>query len=156
MKAVILAAGQGKRISSEFSLPKPLVSLFSLSLIERVILSAKKAGVKNFVVVLGWMAEKIKSKLGDGKKYGVKIEYVFNKEFKEKENGYSLFLAKDFFKKGEKFLVLMSDHIFDWRILKELLEKKDSLKENEAYLVVFIKISQGIFIIFHLLSKHSF
>jgi len=136
MKAVILAAGQGKRISSEFSLPKPLVSLFSLSLIERVILSAKKAGVKNFVVVLGWMAEKIKSKLGDGKKYGVKIEYVFNKEFKEKENGYSLFLAKDFFKKGEKFLVLMSDHIFDWRILKELLEKKDSLKENEAYLVV--------------------
>ncbi len=136
MKAVILAAGQGKRISSEFSLPKPLVSLFSLSLIERVILSAKKAGVENFVVVLGWMEEKIKSKLGDGKKYGVKIEYVFNKEFKEKENGYSLFLAKDFFKKGEKFLVLMSDHIFDWRILKELLEKKDYLKENEAYLVV--------------------
>lgn len=136
MKAVILAAGQGKRISSEFSLPKPLVSLFSLSLIERVILSAKKAGVKDFVVVLGWMGEKIKSKLGDGKKYGVKIEYVFNKEFKEKENGYSLFLAKDFFKKEEKFLVLMSDHIFDWRVIKELLEKKDSLKENEAYLVV--------------------
>ena len=44
MKALIIASGRGKRIKNFFS-PKPLIPLLGLTLIERVILTAKKAGI---------------------------------------------------------------------------------------------------------------
>ena len=54
MKALIIAAGEGKRIRDvSKNLPKPLTPLLGLSLIERVILSAKSAGINDFVIVLG-------------------------------------------------------------------------------------------------------
>ncbi|MHA1829319.1 MAG: NTP transferase domain-containing protein, partial [Candidatus Heimdallarchaeaceae archaeon] len=52
MKAVIIAAGQGSRLSKiRQSKPKPLVSLLGVPLIQRVILSAKKAGIDDFIIV---------------------------------------------------------------------------------------------------------
>ena len=50
MKAVILAAGKGERLSQgegKSKLPKPLIPLLWLSLIERTILSAKESGKIN-------------------------------------------------------------------------------------------------------------
>ena len=47
MKALILAAGMGTRLRP-IGDTKPLVTLLGLSLIERVILTAKKSGIKEF------------------------------------------------------------------------------------------------------------
>jgi len=46
LKALILAAGEGKRIRV-IGDSKPLVSLLGLRLIERAILTAKKSGIKD-------------------------------------------------------------------------------------------------------------
>ena len=54
---VILAAGQGSRIRTNGQeLPKPLVDVGGLPLLKRSILTAKKAGVERFVVILGYEA----------------------------------------------------------------------------------------------------
>jgi CDP-L-myo-inositol myo-inositolphosphotransferase len=55
MKALIIAAGEGKRLK-ELSKdePKPLINLLGLSLIERVILTIKQAGVDKLIIVIGW------------------------------------------------------------------------------------------------------
>jgi len=124
MKALIIASGRGKRIKNFFS-PKPLIPLLGLTLIERVILTAKKAGIKDFFIVVGYLKEKIKESLGKGEKYGVNIEYIDNDEW-EKENGVSVLKASPFLK--ENFILLMADHIFDYRILLEL--KKQKLEEG--------------------------
>lgn len=124
MKALIIASGRGKRIKDFFS-PKPLVPLLGLTLIERVILTAKKAEIKDFFVVVGYLKEKIKESLGRGEKYGVNIKYIDNDEW-EKENGVSVLKASPFLK--ENFILLMADHIFDYRILLEL--KKQKLEEG--------------------------
>ncbi len=119
MKALIVAAGIGRRLGNMTKdRPKPLTKLLGLSLIERIILTAKQAGIKEFIIVVGYLGNRIKSELGDGKELGVKIEYVENKEY-EKENGISVLKAKNFL--NEKFILLMSDHVFDVRILNSLI-----------------------------------
>ena len=52
MKCLIIAAGKGSRLRS-LSEVKPLISLKSKSLIERVIDSAVEAGADDFYVVVG-------------------------------------------------------------------------------------------------------
>jgi len=73
LKALILAAGEGIRLRP-IGDTKPLVQLLGLGLIERVILTAKKSGIKEFCIVTGYNGEKIREQLSDGKKYGVKIQ----------------------------------------------------------------------------------
>ncbi len=53
MKCLIIAAGKGSRLSKKGD-TKPLVPLLGLSLIERVIITAKKSGLSDFYVVTGY------------------------------------------------------------------------------------------------------
>lgn len=120
MKALIIAAGEGRRLKNlTKDDPKPLIQLLGLSLVERTILTTKQAGIDEFVIVIGRRGDRIKEKLGDGKRLGVEIDYVENKEW-EKGNGISVLKAKELL--NENFVLLMSDHIFDHRILKELID----------------------------------
>jgi len=118
MKAVIVAAGLGTRQKSRGD-SKPLIPVLKISLIERVILTAKKSGITKFCIVIGYNGDKIKNYLGNGNKLGAEIEYVQNDEW-EKANGISVFKAKSCVK--DSFILLMADHIFDSRILDNLLE----------------------------------
>jgi len=130
VQALIIAAGRGSRMRQRFS-PKPLITIFGLRLIERIILRAKSAGIKDFKIVVGYKAKKIIETIGNGEKYGVHIEYIYNHEW-EKGNGVSVYKAKDFL--DNQFLLLMSDHLFDDSILKKLKEVK--LKNNHCVLCV--------------------
>ncbi|MBI2068079.1 MAG: NTP transferase domain-containing protein [Deltaproteobacteria bacterium] len=122
VQAVIIAAGKGNRLRKENGrLPKPLYSVAGLPIIERVILSAKKAGISEFVIVIGWAGERIQRWLeGRQKKLGVRLQFVVNPEW-ERANGFSLLKAKDHLR--DDFVLLMSDHIFDWKILENLLKR---------------------------------
>ena len=130
MKALIIAAGQGKRLRP-IGDTKPLVTLLGLGLIERVILTAKKSGIKEFCIVTGYNGEKIREALSDGKKYGVRIQYVQNDSW-IRGNAISVLKARDHFK--ESFVLLMADHNYDHRILNELLKTK--IGKDECILCV--------------------
>jgi len=119
LKALILAAGQGRR-QKENGDSKPLIPLLGLSFIERVILTAKKSGIKEFLIVTGYNAGKIRKHLRNGDKLGVEIDYVHNAEWR-KGNGVSVLKAKDYL--HEPFILLMADHLFDDKILFELQEQ---------------------------------
>jgi len=113
MKAVILAAGRGKRLSRTSS--KPLTFLLGYTLIERTILSAREHGITDFVIVVGYKGEEVIEHLGSGKQLGVSIQYVENPEWK-KENGLSVLKAKEVVG-DEDFILLMADHVFDHDLL---------------------------------------
>ena len=119
MKALIIAAGRGSRINNlTKDIPKALIPLLGLPLIERVILTTKEAGINEYVIVVGYLGEKIKAFLGNGDRFRVKIDYIENEEW-QKSNGVSVLKAKKLLNKN--FFLLMSDHIFDARILKGLV-----------------------------------
>ncbi|MFQ5752515.1 MAG: NTP transferase domain-containing protein, partial [bacterium] len=129
-QALILAAGLGRR-QKENGTSKPLIHLLGLTLIERIILTAKKAGILDFLIVVGYNGDKIRKHLADGRKLGVKLEYIVNNKW-QRGNGISVLKAREFF--HESFILLMADHIFDHKILKEL--RKTGLQQDECILCV--------------------
>ncbi len=130
MKALILAAGLGIR-QKENGDSKPLIPLLGLSFIERVILTAKKSGIKEFQIVIGYNGKRIQKYLGNGKKLGVNIDYIFNDEWR-KGNGISVLKAKDLIQ--EPFILLMADHLFDYKILDAL--QKQTIEGDGCILCV--------------------
>ena len=92
MNAIILAAGLGSRLKPlTKEVPKPLVKVNGLSLIERQIYLLKEAGICEIIIVIGYMSDKFKLL---EKKYNVKL--IYNNKYKEYNNIYSLYLAQDY------------------------------------------------------------
>lgn len=136
---VIIAAGAGSRMESlRGELPKPLVSLCGLTLIERCIKSAKRYGFDHFVIVVGYQAHIIREHLGDGSKYGITIDFVEN-ELWEKKNGISLLKAKDAVQ-GEEFVLTVSDHVLDQAFFEKINEVE--LGEDQLVLLTDAKVDQ--------------
>src|SRR5215211_1118908 len=136
MEAVIIAAGEGNRMSPLFS-PKPLTPVLGLRLIERILFVAKLAGINDFKIVLGYKAAVIRQAIGDGRKYGIRINYIENPEW-EKGNGVSVLQAKNHV--HGKFLLLMSDHLFDEQIIERLVTAQ--VKPGHCVLCVDRNVSQ--------------
>ena len=134
MRAVILAAGQGSRIKLlSKGKPKCLIRLLGLTIVERVIYACRVAGVSEFLIVLGFEGKKIKRFLGDGSRLGVKISYIPCSDWK-KGNGVSLYAAKRYIRSGERFLVLMSDHLLQPELLQRfVVEAKGSPRSLVGY-----------------------
>ncbi|CAD6492023.1 MAG: Bifunctional IPC transferase and DIPP synthase [Candidatus Argoarchaeum ethanivorans] len=131
MKCLIIAAGLGSRLSKKGD-SKPLVSLLGLSLIERVILTAKKSGLTSFYVVTGYNGEKVRQHLNQFKKdRNIEITHIINEEW-EKGNGISVLKAEKLL--NENFILLMGDHIFDESILVKL--KDEEITDSEVVLTV--------------------
>lgn len=76
MKAVILAGGLGSRLKPFTEvIPKPLLPLGEKSLLELQIELLKKNGFDEIFLAVNYKADLIKSYLGDGSRYGVKLNY---------------------------------------------------------------------------------
>lgn len=76
MKAVILAGGKGTRLKPYTSvIPKPLVPVGERAILEILITRLKKLGVDEVFICVNHFAEIIMAFFGDGKKFGLKINY---------------------------------------------------------------------------------
>lgn len=110
MKVVIMAGGRGTRISELFpDIPKPMIPVCGIPVLEREISSLKEQGFTDIILTVGYKAESIMQHFGDGRKYGVKIEYFVEKE--PLGNAGALFRIKD--KLTEDFLLLNADAMFN-------------------------------------------
>lgn len=78
---VILAAGKGRRIRPlNFHSPKPLLPVCNKPIMQYQIEEMKALDIKEIYIVIGHLRSKIKQYFGNGKKLGVKITYVRQKE----------------------------------------------------------------------------
>lgn len=132
LPAVILAAGRGERLGGASGPPKPLAPLLSLSLLERVILSCKVAGVNEFYVVLGFRKEEVQPHLSEWqKRHEVSIRAVENPCWPQ-GNGTSVLACAPHL--PSSFLILMSDHLVDPTAISHLI--KEGGDEEACYLLV--------------------
>jgi choline kinase len=107
---LILAAGNGHRLASRSGeLPKPLVSLYGRPLIEHVMRGACAAGIRKFVIVIGYRGQLIREWYENHRLDDVQVTWIENPEY-HKDNGISVLQAK--YAVRENFLLLMADHIF--------------------------------------------
>lgn len=98
--------------------PKPLMRVLGMRLIERAILALDAAGVRRFVVVTGAHTDEIARELPKLRRlHGKLIEQVHCAAW-ERGNGHSL--ACGAAAAGEAFYLVMADHVFDPAIVRRL------------------------------------
>jgi N-acetyl-alpha-D-muramate 1-phosphate uridylyltransferase len=76
MKAIVLAAGRGERMRPITDrIPKPLVPVAGKPLIAYHLEALARAGVRDIVINLSHLGAQIPAALGDGSRFGVRIQY---------------------------------------------------------------------------------
>src|SRR3972149_4042044 len=81
MKAMVLAAGEGRRLRPlTEQLPKPMVPLAGRPLLEYVVVWLRRYGVKDLVINLHHHPEAIRDHFGDGSAFDVHITYSYEPE----------------------------------------------------------------------------
>ena len=110
MKTVIMAGGGGTRISTLYpDIPKPLIPIDGIPVLEREICSLRDQGFIDFILTVSYMGNKIMDYFGDGNRFNVSIQY-YNEEVPLGNAG-ALFKLKE--QLTEDFLLLNADAIFD-------------------------------------------
>ena len=123
-QAVILAGGQGKRLLP-FTLknPKPLVMVNKKPFLEHLINLLKDNGIREVVILTGFLGEKINEYFGDGKKFGIKIKYsqtpFLDENGQENESGLRIKNAEELL--NDHFLLMYCDNYWPLQ-LKKLID----------------------------------
>jgi len=106
MQAVILAGGAGTRLwPLTKDTPKPMLDVNGKPFLLYIIEELKRYGIKEYVLCIGYLAEKFKEYFGDGSKFGVKIQYSVEDKFLG--TGGALKYAKDLLE--DDFFVVNGD-----------------------------------------------
>jgi UDP-N-acetylglucosamine diphosphorylase/glucosamine-1-phosphate N-acetyltransferase len=141
MKAVILAAGEGKRLRPfTETMPKVMLPVANKPILEHVLDSVRKSGIDEVIVVVGYKKEVIMEYF---ERYNdLKITYVT--QVKQLGTAHALLQAKEHIK--EPFLVLSGDNIVDEHSISSLIKDPSDyamlIRENpqpSKYGVVFIE-----------------
>lgn len=78
MKAVVLAGGKGTRLAPFTKvLPKPLMPIGDMPILEVILRQMKCAGVDDIVLTVGHLSELLKTFFQDGSRFGLRISYSF-------------------------------------------------------------------------------
>lgn len=132
MKAMILAAGFGERLRPLTNdTPKPLLKIANKPLIQYHVERLVDAGVRELVINTSWLGDQIESFLGDGSRFGVRIQW--SRESEPLETGGGIRRALPMLG-GEPFLVINGD-VWTQYPLRKLVEREWT-EEMDAHLVL--------------------
>ena len=120
MKAVILSAGQGKRLLPlTADSPKCILPIMGQTLIEWQIDELAKCGIDRVTVVLGYRADKVERILHT--RYGThRVRTLYNADYAVSDNLVSCWAAHD--EMDEDFVLLNGDTLFEAAVAKQPLE----------------------------------
>lgn len=117
MKAVIIAAGVGSRLGElTKEIPKSLIDINGKSIIERQINSFRKCGVHEIIVITGYQNHKFNLE---------NVEYVFNPDYAEVEQAFSLLTARK--RIDDDIIISFGDIIFEDKILKQVMDIENDI-----------------------------
>lgn len=126
MQALMLAAGMGSRLAKfTQNNTKCMVEVAGIKLIDRAIQAVQKAGIKKFIIVVGYQGQNLINYIE--KKYNNSvIDFVFinNKDYATSNNIYSFYLAKEYLESDDT-LLLESDLIYEESLIQDLMNQKE-------------------------------
>ncbi len=78
MKAVVLAGGKGARLAPYTKiLPKPLMPIGDMPILEILLHQMKRAGVAEVIITVGHLAELLHAFFQNGERFGLKVDYSY-------------------------------------------------------------------------------
>jgi len=124
MKAIILAAGTASRLRPlTLHTPKCLLKVGERTLLQRSMDALIKAGIREFVIVTGYLHEKIEDFVRTTYGDSISVCFIHNKDYETTNNIYSLWLARPE-AEGQEVLLLDSDLLYDGQIVERVLADK--------------------------------
>lgn len=128
-QAVILAGGMGVRLRPyTYDKPKMMVEVNGQPFANYLINELKKNGIKEVVFLLGYLPEKVQEYFGDGKRHGLKVDYLVSPI--DDSTGTRVRKAADLL--DDRFLLMYCDNfihldlkrLFDFHVKKKALMTK--------------------------------
>ncbi len=121
MKALILAAGTASRLRPLTNdTPKCLLQVGQRSLLQRSMDALLQNGIRQFVIVTGYLHEKIEQFVSQQYGDSIEVTFIHNDIYASTNNIYSLWLARPAVE-GTDFLLLDSDLLYDAQIITRVL-----------------------------------
>jgi D-glycero-D-manno-heptose 1,7-bisphosphate phosphatase len=112
-QAVILAGGRGERLSPlTDTLPKPMLRFNGHPFLHYLIEQLKEQGIREIIMLLGYLPETVIDYFGDGSQYGVSIKYSVSSV--DNETGARLRIAFNLL--SSHFLMLYCDNYWPLRL----------------------------------------
>jgi NDP-mannose synthase len=143
LRAIILAGGKGVRLAPLTDIiPKPLVPLGGMPIMEIVIRQLKAHGFQRITLAVGYLSELIKAYFQEGSKWGVKLDYSY--EPQPLGTAGPLALIKDL---NKTFLVMNADVLtnLDYQGLLRYHQRHGGIATISAYQRQ-VKIDLGVII----------
>lgn len=125
-EGLVLAAGKGSRFQAESGTPFPKVlrTVLGKPMVEYVLDALAEAGIENVTLIVGFMADKVRSAVGDC------VRYVLQEE--QKGSGHAVACAKDAYKDFTGHLIIMcgDSPLFHSQTVSEIM--REHLSSNAA------------------------
>ena len=119
-KAIIVAAGRGRRLESNTDeVPKCLVDVGGRSILAHQTQAFAACGVRRFVIVRGYLGHVIADRQADWLPSGCTVEYVNNPDYASNNILQSLFFAQAELRGGA--VITYSDIVFTVQVVERLL-----------------------------------
>ncbi len=119
MKLILLAAGKSSRIFNKIKINKCLIKINRKSLIRHLIDNAKKVGIEDIDIVVGFKSQNIKRSLNN-----ISLNYIQNKKYNSTDMVFSSILSLQ--KCKTDAIICYTDIFFDKKIFEYLIKKKSS------------------------------
>ena len=133
-KAVILAAGRGTRMRElTADLPKPMIAVRGKPVLQHILEGLRDAGIREFLIVVGYRGDTVRNFLGDGSRYDIAIQYAT--QTVQDGTGRVVDLARDFVR-ASPFLVSYGDILVDPTNYKRVVDLSNDVE-------ALISVTQG-------------
>ena len=125
-KAVLLAAGRGTRMRElTAGLPKPMIEVRGKPVLQHIVEGLRDAGVRRFLIIVGYRAEAVQNFFGDGARYKIDIQYAT--QVTQDGTGRVVDLARDFV--GDSaFVLAYGDILVDPANYKRIVDLADGIE----------------------------
>src|ERR1700736_4127777 len=125
-QAVLLAAGRGTRMRElTAEIPKPMIGVRGKPVLQYIVEGLREAGVREFLIIVGYRADAVQNFFGDGSRYGIEIQYAT--QAVQDGTGRVVDLARNF--AGDSpFVLSYGDILVDPANYKRLLDLPDDVE----------------------------
>ncbi len=104
-----------------------MIPLAGKPLLEHNILGLKNAGINELLIIVGYKKELIKGYFKDGQKFGLRIEYITQEEYRG--TAHATGYAKEFVR-DDTFLMMYGDIFVDQKAFQEIIKNFEKSKAD--------------------------
>ena len=124
--AVLLAAGRGTRMRDlTADIPKPMIKVRGKPILLHIVEGLQTAGIKNFLIIVGYHGDTVREYFGDGTCFGLRIKYAT--QVVQDGTGRVVDLARDF-TENVPFVLSYGDILVDPHNYKSIVDLGDDVE----------------------------